>query len=83
MKEMRKLVDEGRLPISMKNIEILIQEDNKPTEEIINEYSQNIPLTIIGFRKESVKHEKENVFTKYPDLNDILFVNSHDKKEIE
>ena len=83
MKEMRKLVNEGRLPIGMKNIEILIQEDNKPTEEIINEYSQNIPLTIIGFRKESVKHEKENVFTKYPDLNDILFVNSHDKKDIE
>jgi amino acid transporter len=83
MKEMRKLVNEGRLPISMKNIEILIQEDNKPTEEIINEYSQNIPLTILGFRKERVKHEKENVFTKYPDLNDILFVNSHDKKDID
>jgi amino acid transporter len=83
MKEMHQLVKEGRLPISMKNIEIIIQEEDKPSEEIINEYSKNIPLTIIGFRKESVKHEKENLFTKYPDLNDILFVNSHDKKEIE
>lgn len=83
MRQMYDLVHEGRLPISMKNIEIIVKQEGQTAEEIINEYSADVPLTIVGFRKELLKYEKEETFSPYPELNDILFVHSHNKKEID
>ncbi len=80
---MKELVISGRLPITSKNIEIIIQQEEVAPKAIINEYSANAGLTIIGFREEMLKHEGRNVFDGYEKPGDILFVNSHNKKAIE
>lgn len=82
-KSMKDLVISGRLPITQRNIEIIVQEENMSSKEIINTHSSNTGLVIIGFREESVKHKGEEIFTGFDDLGNILFINSHNKKSIE
>ncbi len=81
--QLNKLVTEGRLPITLQNIEIIIQKEDVSAKSIINEYSADAALTIIGFRDELLKHEENNFFTGYDDVGNILFVNSHNEKIIE
>ncbi len=78
-----KLVQEGRLPIAPKNIEVITQVENKNIRDIINQKSQNAGLTIIGFRGEQLKHDRSNLFMGYQGVGNILFVNARDKKLIE
>jgi len=80
---MKELLSSGRLPITQQNIEIIIQQEDLPPKSIINEYSQDAALTIIGFREEMISHEESKLFEGYDKLGNILFVNSHNKKAIE
>jgi amino acid transporter len=79
----RKLIEEGRIPISEKNIEIITEESAISPKRRINEYSSEAALTIIGFREEALKHEGISLFDGYNDLGTILFINSHNEKIIE
>jgi amino acid transporter len=82
MENNRKLIKEGRLPITEKNIEIIIEKPDVNPKQVIIERSKDAALTLIGFRGESLKHE-EDVFSGYDELGTILFVNSHNQKMIE
>lgn len=82
-KQMKQLVVEGRLPITMKNIEIIPEEEGVNIKSLINQKSADAGLTIIGFNGESLKHYQEQLFTGYENLGSVLFVNSHNQKEIE
>ncbi len=82
-KAMDALVLSGRLPISGKNIRLIVQEPDISAKSIINEHSVNAGLTLIGIREELVKREKEKVFEGYDDLGTILFVHSKNQKTIE
>ncbi len=81
--KMRELVTSGRLPITAKNIKIIKQEPNVSKKAIINEYSENAGLTLIGIREELVKHEKGKLFEGYGNIGTTLFVHSKDQKDIE
>ncbi len=80
---MRQLVVDGRLPITMKNIEIIPEKEGVHIKNLINEKSADAGLTIIGFTGELLKHFQEKLFADYDDLGTILFVNSHNQKAIE
>lgn len=78
---LEKLVKAGRLPITTHNIEIIEQQHELPIKEVINKHSSKAALTILGFRGEMIKHQKEALFNGYENLGNILFVNS--RKQIE
>lgn len=80
--KLNKMVIDGRLPIHEKNITILPRQDEVSSKTIINEYSVGAALTIIGFSYETLKNKKEELFMGYDELGTILFVNSHDQKDI-
>ncbi len=80
---LNELVKSGRLPITSQNIEIIIQSDDISPKAIINKYSSDAGLTIIGFREEMLTHEESKHFEDYDDVGNTLFVNSHNKKAIE
>lgn len=82
-KQLDELVVSGRLPISNSNIEIILEQENVATKDIINEKSAEAGLTIIGFRGETLKHEKVEVFTGYDEIGNILFINANSQKTIE
>jgi amino acid transporter len=80
---LNKLVVEGRLPITSKNINVLVSEPDVSSKALINKHSADAGITMIGFREEKLKHEKEKVFEGYDELGTIMFVNSHDQKSID
>lgn len=80
--EMRKLVQSGRLPVTMSNIVIVPQKGNESIKTTIHEYSSKAGLTIVGFREESVKHSASETFMGYEEMGDMLFVNASQKQNI-
>lgn len=81
--ELKKLIKEGRLPISMGNISMVSAREDLSTRQVIGETSMDADLTIIGFRHEHLKKEGYKLFTDYDSLGNILFVSANKKKEIK
>ena len=81
-RKMKDLVVSGRLPITEKNIEVIIRHKDVLSKDLINEKSAEAGLCIIGFREERLKHDKEKVFLDYDKTGTTLFVNSHNLKSI-
>jgi amino acid transporter len=76
------LTTSGRLPISAKNINVIVQEENRNFKEIVCERSTEADLILMGFRGESIKHKGAEVFSGFDGLGNILFVHSATEKEI-
>ena len=80
--KLHTLIEEGRLPISPSNISLLKNNENSRIRNIINKKSANADLTIVGFKAELLKKQKEELFNGYDNLGNVLFVNSISEKEI-
>ena len=81
-KELAELVKSGRLPITEKNIEIILEQSGHTSKSLINEKSSSAALTMIGFNTEGLKHNGDTMMSGYDETGTILFVNSHNQKEI-
>ena len=81
--QMFDYIESGRLPISPRNMKMLLHDEDISIKEIINQRSSKSDLTIIGFRGELVKKQKLDIFEGYDNLGNILFVNIINKKDIE
>jgi solute carrier family 12 sodium/potassium/chloride transporter 2 len=80
--ELKQLIQEGRLPISLANINLVSANGDKGTREIIGENSIDADLTIVGFRQEQLSAEGYKLFTGFNKLGNVLFVSANKKKEI-
>lgn len=80
--ELENIIKEGRIPISMNNIEIIINSDKIKDKDVICKNSELADLTVIGFRAEVLKHKGAELFQKYDRLGNVLFVNSTNEIEI-
>ena len=81
--ELKELIREGRLPISLGNIILISAEKERGTREVIGDISVDADLTIVGFRHEQLKTEGHQLFTGYDKLGNVLFVSANKKKEIK
>ncbi len=77
-----ELVRTGRLPITEKNIEIIREEAGMTLKNLINEKSSTAALTMIGIDIQVLKRKGESVLTGYDGIGTILFINSHNQKDI-
>jgi hypothetical protein len=80
--ELAELVVSGRLPITENNVEIIKLEQGDSVKGLVNKRSSMAALIMTGFRPENLKHDGEAVLNGYDDTGTILFVNSHNQKEI-
>ncbi|HBE41003.1 MAG TPA: amino acid permease [Bacteroidales bacterium] len=80
--KLTELVRDGRLPITEKNIEIITVEPATTLKNLINEKSAQAALTLIGFDTQILKRAGDSLFNSYDSIGTILFVNSHNQKEI-
>jgi amino acid transporter len=79
-----ELTSSGRLPISAKNIRVLELEEGFDRKKLINEYSADADLTILGFHEGMIKTEKGiELFEGYDQVGNILFVNTLTSKFIK
>lgn len=79
----KTLVNSGRIPIMMRNIEFINQDKNTSYKQLINNNSINAGLVIVGVNEELILNNGTDLFTGYEKLGDILFVNSNAKISIE
>jgi solute carrier family 12 sodium/potassium/chloride transporter 2 len=78
-----QLTSNGRLPISANNIRVLPLTEEKTILDLVNEYSRDADLTLIGFHESTIKSNKGvEVFEGYDKLGNILFVNTLTSKFI-
>jgi len=78
-----KMVKDGRLPISVHNIELLEQKSEVSVKEIVNQRSQDDDLIMIGLRYDSLKQKGRELFEGYDNIGNILFVNTTKEQKIE
>lgn len=82
-KRLFELIEAGRLPISVHNIEVLPRKENVDPKAIINEKSKDADLTIIGMRYETLKHDGVSIFEGYDGIGNTIFVNAASQKKIK
>lgn len=80
--ELFEIIEEGRLAISSRNINIVPLNENESFKSLVNKSSHQSDLSIIGFQPEKVKNIGKEVFCGYDDLSNILFVNTSSNVEI-
>lgn len=79
--KLSELVQTGRLPITEKNIEIIVVDTDQNFRSIINDKSGKAALTMIGFSAEALKRNSD-ILSGYDQVGSILFVSCHTQKEI-
>ena len=79
---LQERIAEGRLPITLANIEIVMLSEGQTVSNAVVTHSKYAGLTIIGFREEIIKHDAMGFFTDFNEIGDILFVNAAQSKEI-
>ena len=78
VENLKPIVESGRLPISFNNvIPVAYDKDTQTIENVIKKYSALSDLVLIGFTPELLKNEGKELFLKYTELNDILFVSAN------
>jgi hypothetical protein len=79
--KMLSLVRSGRLPISAKNIELIVRRPGSKIRTLIEERSRDADLTMIGFVGEEVRKRKTEAF-ECAGLGNVLFVSSTHEIEL-
>ena len=78
-----QLTSSGRLPISAKNIRVIEVEEDIDRKKLINKYSMDADLTLIGLHEGNIKTgDYLESFSGYEDVGNILFVNTFTSKFI-
>ena len=80
--KLTELVKTGRLPITEKNIEIITEEPEMTLKSLINQKSSSAALVMTGISITGLKHNWESLSSGYDETGTILFINSHNQKEI-
>jgi hypothetical protein len=74
--EFRRLMAEGRLPVSPKNIRFIPVEDVESFRQLVARLSADADLTVMGFDMEGLEERGSGVFKNHPTLRDLHFIYS-------
>ncbi len=81
--EFKRLMAEGRLPISEKNLNFIPTNNVASFRRLVAHQSQDADLTVVGFDMEGLRERGVEVFTNHPSLKDVLFVHTPQQITIE
>jgi amino acid transporter len=79
----KELVNSGRIPVMMRNVEFIHQDENVSYKDIITQNSTSAGLVMIGVNKELISKNGTELFKGYDELGDVLFVNANTQITIE
>lgn len=80
--ELMAMIAKGRLPISAKNVELIVADPNCSRAEVVRSRSQDADLIILGVVGDAILHQKEKLFAGYEGLGNILWVNAQNEINI-
>lgn len=78
-----EMVKAGRIPITMTNIEFILQETGISSKTLMKKHSADAGLIITGIHNELIKHKGQKVFEGLDELGDVLFVYTHKRIAID
>lgn len=81
-REFKRLVSEGRLPISEKNLRFIPTNDVAAFRQLVASRSEHADLAVVGFDLEGVHQRGAEVFTNHASLKDVLFVHAPERIEM-
>jgi len=80
VKRLNELIDKGRIPISQKNVQkIPWNKKAKTYEALVCDHSENADLVIMGFSLDKLTQEKGEFFTRFENINEVMFVRAGQK----
>lgn len=75
--QLLNMIEEGRIPISKNNVELIKAKGDINGKAMINKYSSEAGLVIVGFRGNEIQDKKEAMFEGLNNVGDVLFIHSH------
>jgi membrane-bound inhibitor of C-type lysozyme len=81
-RELEQRIADGRLPITLTNIEIITLPDDMALNEAVNKHSQHAGITILGIANATLHDNPFAFFTAFDGIGDTLFVNTDIAKMI-
>ncbi len=79
MSQIIRLISKGRFPIAVKNIKSFTYADKKRLENLIHYHSGSADLVILGFDMNDLGTEGIELFKRYPELPETLFICANEK----
>ncbi len=77
---LNRLINQGRIPISHKNVRKMPWNKKARTyENLVCEHSQDADLVIMGFSLDKIRQEKGDFFKRFDNIHDVLFVRAGQK----
>jgi hypothetical protein len=76
--EIHNMISEGRLLISEKNVLVIPTNDGIDFERLVEVRSANADLVLLGFTDVRLAQKREEVFLRFPNLHDVLFVSAEE-----
>jgi amino acid transporter len=70
------MIVSGRLPISVKNIEVIRRGAGSEKRQIVRQRSRDADLIVLGFVEQLLLHEREKMFDGWEGLCNLMFVNT-------
>jgi solute carrier family 12 sodium/potassium/chloride transporter 2 len=76
--EIHQMISEGRLLISEKNVLVIPTDDSIDFERLVEARSAEADLVMVGFADHRLRQRRGDVFLRFPDLRDVLFVSAEE-----
>lgn len=81
--DFKKLITEGRLPVSENNVRFLSVDDVESFRKLVARLSAEADLVLVGFNVGGLKTRRAEVFLNHPSLKDVLYVHAPHEIAIE
>jgi len=76
--EIHGMISEGRLLISEKNVLVIPTNDDIDYERLVEVRSASADLVLVGFTEGRLQQRGGEVFRRFPNLRDVLFVSAEE-----
>ena len=76
--EIQQMISEGRLLISEKNVLVIPTDDSIDFERLVEARSSEADLVMVGFSGHRLRQRRGDIFLRFPELRDVLFVSAQE-----
>ncbi len=77
-KELHQRIAEGRLLISQNNVRVIATDDSIDFQRLVESRSGSADLVLLGFTNDRLQRHGTELFRRFPDLRDALFVSAEE-----
>ncbi len=81
--QLQDMITTGRIPVSPRNLTIFPTDESVDFGQLVKEHSATADLVILGFTVPRLRDKGVEIFERFPDLGDVLFVCAQERIAIE